>query len=90
MDLVFKRYASPYLILDQMILFGSFSDFVSELWNNYNDELTYQLYLSNNPYNTVGFADFKKSLITPVETKSVETTLQNSYALLNNFKPQGE
>lgn len=87
MDLVFKRYSNPYLILDEMILWGSFSDFVTEIWNNYNDELTYQLWLSNNPYNNLGFLDFKQSLMTPTETKSVETTIQDSYKLLNNFTP---
>lgn len=90
MDLVFKRYSNPYLILDEMILWGSFSDFVSEIWNNYNDELTYQLWLSNNPYNNLSYLDFKKSLMTPNETKSVETTIHDSYEMLNNFKPQGD
>ena len=87
MDLVFKRYSNPSLILDEMILWGSFSYFVTEMWNNYNDELTYQLWLSNNPYNTLGYLDFKKSLINPIETKSIETTIQDSYKLLNNFTP---
>ena len=87
MDLVFKRYSNPYLILDEMILWGSFSDFVTEIWNNYNDELTYQLWLSNNPYNTLSYLDFKQSLMTPTKTKSIETTIQDSYKLLNNFTP---
>ena len=87
MDLIFKRYSNPYLILNEMILYGSFSDFVNEIISNYNDELLYQLWLSNNPYNKVEYVDFKKSLINPVETKSLETTIEDSYKMLNDFKP---
>lgn len=87
MDLIFKRYSNPYLILNEMILYGSFSDFVNEIINNYNDELLYQLWLSNNPLNTLGYLDFKKSLMNPVETKSLETTIEDSYKMLNDFKP---
>lgn len=87
MDLIFKRYSNPYLVLNEMILYGSFSDFVNEIISNYNDELLYQLWLSNNPYNKVEYVDFKKSLMNPVETKSLETTIEDSYKMLNDFKP---
>lgn len=38
MDLLFSRYASPFLLLDQMILTDRFSAFVSELLRIRNEE----------------------------------------------------
>ena len=36
MDLLFNRYASPFLILDQMLEAGRFSEFINELYKDYN------------------------------------------------------
>lgn len=89
MDLIFKRYSSPYLIIDQMILYKSFNEFVDTLWEKHNDEILLDLYLSYNPYNTMNYDKFKDLAKQPVEqnTKSLETTVKNSYNILNGFNP---
>ncbi|MCI7428530.1 MAG: hypothetical protein MSS83_05435 [Methanobrevibacter sp.] len=90
MDLIFKRYSSPYLIIDQMILYESFSEFVDTIWDNNNEEKLYDLYLSYNPFNKVDFPEFKELAISRPEddTKSLETTVKNSYEMLNGFNPK--
>lgn len=90
MDLIFKRYSSPYLIIDQMILYDNFSEFVDTIWNKHNEEVLYDLYLSYNPYNKVDFPEFKKLAMPQAEddTKSLETTVKNSYEMLNGFNPK--
>ena len=45
MDLLFKRYASPFLLLNTMIDSERFSDFVSKLFEFYNEEISWEYYL---------------------------------------------
>ena len=38
MDLLFKRYASPFILLDNLILISSSSSFIDDLFKFINEE----------------------------------------------------
>lgn len=95
MDLLFQRYASPFLFMDSMMETGRFSEFVSEFVRLYNEDYEFQLdwdvYLHKVEGKT--FAEFKEEIETNKELSemtetTIESTVQNSLDILNNFKPQ--
>ena len=95
MDLLFKRYASPFLFLDGMIQTGRFSEFVSEFVSTVNEEKDDQLsweYFLHKVQNG-SFKDFKEELENDEKNKNItaatiEETVQNSLNILNNFNPE--
>lgn len=98
MDLLFSRYASPFLILDQMIEAGRFSEFINELYKIQNEETdnkTIWEYYLHHSLLTMGFDEFKRTMgvgsHNPVEVKkkaNVETTIAESYNMINGFVPE--
>ena len=98
MDLLFNRYASPFLILDQMIEAGRFSEFIIELFKIQNEETDnktiWDLYLHHS-FITMGFDEFKKTLGVGThkqaevkEKANIETTIAESYNMINGFVPE--
>jgi hypothetical protein len=97
MDLVYKRYSNPMELIDNMISFSNFSKFISELADNVSDEKLYDIWKSK-VYDK-SFADFKNEMMakwkknTGIETsetmtdEEMETTINDSYEILNNFNP---
>lgn len=92
MDLLFKRYASPFLLLDQMILTDRFSEFVSELLkirNEETDEQTLWEFFLHRVFDK-SYADFLKEVrqpkARPVSREEIETTVRRSYEMLKEFK----
>lgn len=97
MDLVYKRYSNPMELIDNMISFSNFSEFISELSDNVSDEKLYDIWKSK-VYDK-SFADFKNEMMakwkknTGIETsetmtdEEMETTINDSYEILNNFNP---
>ena len=97
MDLLFKRYASPFSFMDGMIQTGRFSEFVENLVKTVNNELeekkqwdfwlhkvwdgTYEEFQDEIQNN-------KKNL--SMSKRTIETTIQNSMDILKNFNPQKE
>ena len=47
MDLVFKRYSSPFLLLDNLIENGRFLEFIMELLDMHEEEQIYELWLTS-------------------------------------------
>lgn len=95
MDLLFKRYASPILLLQNMIQANRFDEFVDEFINTYaeeeNESKLWELYL-HHAFLEQSFNDFKK-LVTKEEPKELdesqlEATILNSKKILNDFIPQ--
>ena len=95
MDLLFKRYASPFLLLDQMIAVGRFPEFVNELLDISNEETEaetlFDMYL-HHPFLEIGFEEWKKKCIKGNQTQPSKkadfgTTIRNSFSMLNNFVP---
>lgn len=95
MDLLFKRYASPILLLDNMIQVSRFNEFVTEFIENYvkeeNDTKLWELYL-HHAFLEQSFNDFKASVtkedVPKLTEKELETTIINSKNILNDFIPQ--
>ena len=96
MDLLSKRYASPYFFLNGMIQTGrlvEFVDYFIETTNHENDEkIMWDMYLHKVFDKT--FDEFKASIKTNKElqemsARTIETTVQNSMDILKGFSPKG-
>lgn len=87
MDLLFHRYASPFLLLDQIIPFGGLSDFIGTVWQMHDEEMQWQYFLSR--VFDKSFEDFKESLKPQGMTKQeIETTIKDSIAMMDSFIPE--
>lgn len=86
MDRLFKRYADPFLFIDSLIISERFTEFVLELLEIENEEMMWEFYL-HKVYDK-SYDEFKES-IKPVPKEQLETTVQNSRSILNNFNPNG-
>ena len=95
MDLLFKRYASPFLFLNGMIQTCRFSEFVDEFIRTINSEkeekTLWDFYLHR--FIDKSFEDFKKDIKVNQDNQSmsdvqIETTVLNSLNILNNFNPE--
>jgi hypothetical protein len=95
MDLLFKRYASPFLFIDGMIQtdrFGEFVDYFSEaVVQDENEKATWDFFL-HKVFDDRTYNDFKAEIKTNEEHKNMsartlETTVKHSYDLLNSFNP---
>ena len=93
MDLLFKRYASPFNYLDALLEYGEFGSGVANIWDTANDDKAWELYLSYNPHNEKSFEDWKKGLHDKPQKMSkaqVDATVEKSQKILKNFKPSPE
>lgn len=89
MDLLFSKYASPFLLLENYILIGRFTDFVLEFIDLRNEETLWEFYLHK--VVDKGWEEFKRSVNNRqnvISEEQLETTVQDSKSLLNNFIPQ--
>ena len=88
--MLFKRYASPFLLIDGMLETGRFLDFVDKFIDTQNEERMYELWL-HKVYDK-SYADFKAQIVssnTPAAPVDLETTLRESESILNSFIPEG-
>ena len=91
MDLIFKRYANPFLLFDNLIATGRFLEFILEFIDIRNEEKIYDYWLRK-VFNK-GLEEFKKQVmenneIADLDNQNVETTINESMNILNNFNPQ--
>lgn len=88
LDLVFSKYASPFLLLDGYIRTGRFEEFIAEFIDMENERTTWEFYLHKVDNKT--FAEFKAEIEpTPhVEPEDIETTVSESMKILNGFIPE--
>jgi hypothetical protein len=96
MDLLFKRYASPFLLLDSMLEVTGLIDFVEDFINSYNEEeneeILWEFYLHREFEKS--YEEFKKSLVEASKSekatkKEIETAVKDSKSILENFHPNG-
>lgn len=86
MDLLFNRYANPFLLIDNLIATNKLFKFIIDLIDIVNDENIYDLWIHK--VFDKSFNDFKNEIINnEVEVEDIETTVKDSYNILNNFKP---
>ena len=96
MDLLFKRYASPYTIIEETMKCGRFSEFTIEFLKMHNEEIEnetmWDWYL-HHTFLDKTFEDFKKML--GVSNKQTEpqaridfgATFNDSITMLEGFVP---
>lgn len=87
MDLLFHRYANPFVLLDEMILCGDLAAFIDVMTQERVDEINWQYYLAK-VFNQ-SFLDFKESLLKVIKPPEVnlKTTIQDSRHMLDGFIP---
>lgn len=89
MDLIFKRYANPYLLVDEMLEIGQFSDFIFEVIKMKDEDEQWEFFLHK--VMNQSFAEFKNSMVInnkQITMNEIETTVNNSYSILENFQPE--
>lgn len=100
MDLIFKRYSSPYLFLDNLIENNELSEGIDVILKQVIEEKDYELYLSMNPLNDKNFHDWKQEMYSSTNkvvsnnqiskknvNNYVKTEYEKSQNILNSFKP---
>lgn len=90
MDLLFKRYASPFLLLDELILSGGLDDFVGYMLEQISNDQEWEFFLHKVFDKT--FREFKESLKETEKPRGmtrsdVETTIRDSFNMAENFIP---
>lgn len=89
MDLLFKRYASPFLLVDQMLMTRQFSEFVTQLFEFDTDERLWNIFLHK--VEGQSFNEWKSTLEgqqnAEMSKNEIETTVNNSFEILNGFEP---
>lgn len=91
--MIFKRYSSPFLFLDNLIIQGRLSDGIDTIYKQNEEEKLWQLYLSI-PMKEQSFVDWKNEIISNREEKpnfevaeDLESVKNNARNILKNFKP---
>lgn len=91
MDLLFSRYASPFLIVNQMIQCNRFSEFIDEFLMLDEDRKLWEVYLHK--VFDKSYIEFEKALKKPKRNQkpiNFEATINESISILEGFKPEGE
>lgn len=97
MDLLFKRYADPFLFMDQMLLTGRFNEFVVEMQKitakEKDDQATWEFFLAK--VHDKSFNEFKQDLVASINANNVteadlEATVKESWTILDGFNPEPE
>lgn len=88
MDLVFHRYASPFLLLDQVVNNDELSEFVNMIWDVTEEEREWEYFLAK--VFDKSFEDFKQSVKPQpsISKKELETTVNESWNMMNTFIPE--
>lgn len=93
MDLIFKRYSNPMILLGCYLSSGRLTEFVEEVVKMNNDEMENETmwdFFLHKVYDQ-SWADFMKeySQIKPIEQEAAnfETTIKESAKILNSFSP---
>ena len=89
--MVFKRYASPFLFLDNLLEHGCFYDGIDTIFSQIEEEKMWQLYLSI-PIKEKSYIDWKNEVLEPVEQpvvvkQNLEVAKNKAKEILKNFKP---
>lgn len=88
-DLLFSKYASPQILIDQLISNGDFFEWVIEFINAENDRQTWEVWLHR--IFDKSFDEFRNSVRRnqpdQMDDEQLETTISNSKSILNGFIP---
>lgn len=90
MDLLFKRYASPFLLLDGMLGTGRFYEYVKKLIDIKNNEDVYDLWI-HKVYDK-SYSEFRDQVLktdAPATPVDLGATIRESENILQGFIPEG-
>lgn len=95
MDLLFREYASPFVLLDSVISAGRFDDFLDTFEAKREERQLWEYYIHKlPPWDDRSFDRFRQDIrvkngITPKiirpSNEQLEATVKNSFDILNNF-----
>ena len=89
MDLLFKRYASPFILLDRLIQTKSLNDYIVELYQIIEDEKLWDYFL-HKVYDK-SWGDFLDEIKPkPIKKINLGATIMKSKNILKNFTPESE
>ena len=95
MDWLFKRYANPFPFMDGMISTGRFADFVDDfvatVVEEREEKTSWEFYLHK--VFEGSFADFRDNMKNEkmhkeMSEQAIETAINHSMNILNNFNPE--
>lgn len=93
MDVVFKRYTSPFF-LDYAIANNDLSEFVDMILKKQDEEMLWEMYLATLPFNEKTFNDWKDGIagsnntkVTKMSKKEIDATIKKAEEILRGFKP---
>lgn len=94
MDLLFNRYASPFILLDTIIESNRLCEFIDTMYEQDEETKLWQMYLQTiaSPYTKkISFNEFLQSVKTPQNEKmskdEFEAIINESQETLSNFNP---
>ena len=92
--MIFKRYSSPFLFLDNLILQGKLSEGIDTIYKQVDEEKLWELYLSI-PMKEKSYIDWKNDIMSSNQKESkvevaedIEEIKNKSRNMLKNFKPE--
>lgn len=93
--MVFKRYSSPFLFLDNLIIQGKLCDGINTIYKQVDEDKLWNLYLSI-PMKEQSYVEWKNEVISKNEeekpkieaAKSLEDVRNKAINILDNFKPE--
>ena len=94
MDLLFKRYADPFSLLDGYIQTSRFCEFIVNFWKQKTEDELWDFYMHK--VWDKSFNEFRESMQTTQDLQQmsdgeIEATVEKSMNILGNFNPdQGE
>ena len=88
MDLLFVRYASPFILLDGLILTNSLKNFVDDFFDFINEDREWEFFL-HKVYDK-SWSEFSNEMKQSENQKPIDlgATLMKSKNMLNNFTPE--
>ena len=94
MDLLFTRYASPFVLLDNLIANASLSTFIDDFFKfigeEKQEETKWQFFLHK--VFDKSWKEFCEEIDSTNKAEKIDlgATIKKSYDMLNNFTPEGE
>ena len=87
MDLLFVRYASPFILLDSLILTNSLNNFVDDFFDFINEDREWEFFL-HKVYDK-SWSEFSNDMKQSENQKPIDlgATLVKSKNMLSNFTP---
>lgn len=93
MDLLFREYASPFVLLDGIIATGGFPDWIDQFLKSHKEKIQWEAWLhkvfDKEWSEFVGDAEVDQATLHMTDAE-IETTINNSYKMIINITPDDE